>query len=106
MTIAVSMSAFVVFAVQLEPATVHLEALTFGQVGEMLAGSLAAGWASMSRRANDTWEHLQSASFASLLGCWRWAPVFVAVREKWMDFWTGCEQGCPAVACELLVGSL
>ena len=48
------MSAFVVYTVQLEPATVHLAAVTFGQVGEMLAGSLAAGWASMSRRANDT----------------------------------------------------
>ena len=57
-TIAVSMSAFAVYAVQLEPTTVHLAAVTFGQVGEMLAGSLAAGWASMSRRANDTWKHL------------------------------------------------
>ena len=30
--------------------------------------------------------------------------MFVAVKERWMDFWTGCQQGCPAVACELLVG--
>ena len=59
-----------------------MAALTFGQVAEMLAGSLAAGRASTSRRASETWEHLSSASWASLFGCWRWTPVFLAVWER------------------------
>ena len=60
----------------MEQAHVRLAALTLGHVGEMLDGWLAAGWASMSRRASETWEHLSSASYASLLGCCRCAPVF------------------------------
>ena len=43
-------------------AHVRLAALMFGHVGEMLAEWRAAGWTSMSRRANETWKHLSSAS--------------------------------------------
>ena len=55
--------------------------------GEMLAESLAAGWASMSWSASETRKHLSSASYALLLGCCRWAPVFLAVWERRMTFW-------------------
>ena len=70
----------------MEQARVRLAALAFGHVGEMLAGSLAVGWASMSRRASDTWKHQSSASWASLSACWRWAPVFLTVWESRMAF--------------------
>ena len=48
----------------------RLAALTLGRVGEMLVARAAAGCASISRRAIETWKHLSSASYASLLGCW------------------------------------
>ena len=40
----------------------RLAALTFGHVGEMLVARAAAGCASISRRAIETWKHLSSAS--------------------------------------------
>ena len=57
----------------------RLAALTLGHVEVMLAGVLAGGCSNMSRRASETWKHLSSASLASLLGCWRWALVSLAV---------------------------
>ena len=47
----------------------RLAALTLGHVGEMSVARAAAGWVSISRRAIETWKHLSSASYASLLGC-------------------------------------
>ena len=41
----------------------------------------------MSRRASETWKHLSSTSYDSLLGCCRCAPVFLAVWEMRMTFW-------------------
>ena len=77
-------------------AHVRFAALTFGHAGEMLAGSLAAGWASMRRRASETWKHLSSASWAPLLGCCRWAPVFLGDWERRMAFWMGLSKWLPS----------
>ena len=69
----------------------------------MLVEWLAAGCASMSRQALETWKHLSSASWASRLGYWRWAPVFLAVLEMRMDFWmvlsTRLSSSCLCAAC-------
>ena len=67
----------------MEQARSNLAALTFGHVGEMLSGSLAVGWASMSRRASDTREHQSSTSWASLSGLLEVGTSFLGRLGEW-----------------------
>ena len=74
-------------------AHVRLAPLTFGHVDVGWVG----GWVGQHEPAcKEAWKHLSSASWASLLGYWRWAPVFLAVWERTMAFWMRLSKWLPS----------